>query len=63
MHCQVKMYSCSFMDEVGGYNSDAILCLQWCASKGVHMTSNSWAGGISRDGDPLYREIEVSCVD
>lgn len=45
---QVRILACKFMDAAGyGYTSDAIACINYCASKGARVINASWGGATT----------------
>jgi len=43
----VSIMALKFLDSSGsGYTSNAITCIDYAASMGAHLTSNSWGGGL-----------------
>ncbi len=48
---QCKLMPLRFLGPQGGYTSDAILAVEYCATMGVRVSNNSWGGGgFSRGG-------------
>jgi subtilisin family serine protease len=55
---QCKLMPLRFLGPQGGYTSDAILAVEYCAAMGVRVSNNSWGGGGFSTG--LYDAIDAS---